>query len=41
MGAYFSFWEVATEMGRAVELADPPDKHIGSLGIYTLIDALY
>ena len=40
-GRLFPFWEVATEMGRGVELADPPDRHRGSLGIYALIDALY
>ena len=40
-GCLFPFWEVATELGWGMELADPPDRHRGSLGIYTLIDALY
>ena len=40
-GCLFPFWEVATDIGWGMELADPPDRHRGSLDIYALIDALY
>ena len=40
-GCLFPFWEVATDIGWGMELADPPDRHRGSLGIDALIDALY